>query len=61
MKLLDYTGKLNTHEKYFGAIGEDFKNYVTAVFTDEPKAPFATSNKELQHRYEEMYGEKPNI
>ena len=46
-----------THEKYASAIGEDFKNYVTAVFTDEPKAPFATSNKELQDRYEEMYGE----
>lgn len=46
-----------THEKYFNAIGEDFKNYVTAVFTDEPKAPFAASNKELQDRYEAMYGE----
>ena len=46
-----------THEKYASAIGEDFKNYVTAVFTDEPKAPFAASNKELQDRYEEMYGE----
>lgn len=46
-----------THEKYASAIGEDFKNYVTAVFTDEPKAPFATSNKELMDRYEEMYGE----
>ena len=46
-----------THEKYASVIGEDFKNYVTAVFTDEPKAPFATSNKELQDRYEEMYGE----
>ena len=46
-----------THEKYASAIGEDFKNYVTAVFTDEPKAPFATSNKELQDRYEEIYGE----
>ena len=46
-----------THEKYASAIGEDFKNYVTAVFTDEPKAPFAISNKELQNRYEKMYGE----
>lgn len=46
-----------THEKYFGAIGEDFPNYVTAVFTDEPKAPFHTSNKELSEKYEKMYGE----
>ncbi len=46
-----------THEKYASAIGEDFKNYVSAVFTDEPKASFAACNKELQNRYEEMYGE----
>lgn len=46
-----------THEKYFLAIGEDFKNYVTAVFTDEPKAHFHTSNKELSEKYETMYGE----
>ena len=46
-----------THEKYFLAIGEDFKNNVTAVFTDEPKAPFHTSNKDLLERYETMYGE----
>ena len=46
-----------THEKYFWAIGENFKNYVTAVFTDEPKAPFYTSNKELIEKYEEIYGE----
>ncbi len=46
-----------THEKYFWAIGEDFKNFVSAVFTDEPKAPFHTSNKELIERYEKMYGE----
>ena len=45
-----------THEKYFWAIGTDFKNFVSAVFTDEPKASFATSNKELQQRYEELYG-----
>lgn len=46
-----------THEKYASAIGEDFRNYVTAVFTDEPKASFASFNKELQDRYEELYGE----
>lgn len=46
-----------THEKYASAIGEDFKNYVTAVFTDEPKASFSSSNKELKDKYEELYGE----
>ena len=46
-----------THEKYASAIGEDFKKYVTAVFTDEPKAPFATYNKELIDKYKELYGE----
>ncbi len=46
-----------THEKYFWAIGEDFKNYVTAVFTDEPKAPFGIYNKDLADKYEAMYGE----
>ena len=45
-----------THEKYASAIGEDFKNYVTAVFTDEPKAFFHTFNKELADKYEKMYG-----
>lgn len=46
-----------THEQYATAIGEDFKSCVTAVFTDEPKAPFAVCNKELQDRYKERYGE----
>ncbi len=46
-----------THGKYASAIGEDFKEYVTAVFTDEPKAPFHTFNKELSERYEKMYGD----
>lgn len=46
-----------THEKYSAAIGEDFKNYVSAVFTDEPKAPFTAFNKELQDRYKVLYGE----
>ena len=46
-----------THEKYASAIGDDFNNFVAAVFTDEPKASFAADNKELQTRYEEMYGE----
>ena len=46
-----------THEKYASAIGEKFSEYVTAVFTDEPKAPFSSSNKELTDKYEELYGE----
>ncbi len=46
-----------THEKYASAIGKDFNNYVSAVFTDEPKAPFADSDKELKNRYKEIYGE----
>lgn len=46
-----------THEKYAYAIGEKFPEYVTAVFTDEPKAPFSSSNKELTYKYEELYGE----
>ncbi len=40
-----------THEKY--VIGEN----VTAVFTDEPKAPAGAYNKELAEQYEAMYGE----
>ncbi len=46
-----------THEKYASAIGEYFHENVTAVFTDEPKAAFTAFNKELQDRYEELYGE----
>ncbi len=46
-----------THEKYFWAIGEEFPEFVTAVFTDEPKAPFGIYNKDLADKYETMYGE----
>ncbi len=46
-----------THEKYASAIGEAFPEYVTAVFTDEPKASFYASDKELADKYEELYGE----
>ena len=46
-----------THEKYASATGEDFKKYVGALFTDEPKAPFSASDKEIQQRYEELYNE----
>ena len=40
-----------THEKY--ALGKN----VTAVFTDEPKAPSRAYNKELAEKYELTYGE----
>lgn len=46
-----------THEKYASA----FKNLpgktVTAVFTDEPKAPSKAFNKDLSEKYETVYGE----
>lgn len=47
-----------THEKYASSIGDDFSQNVTAVFTDEPKAPFAAFNKDLQDRYKELYKEE---
>lgn len=40
-----------THEKY--VLGKN----VTAVFTDEPKAPSSAYNKELAEKYESAYGE----
>ncbi len=40
-----------THKKYL------LKNNVTAVFTDEPKAPADAFNDELVQKYEAMYGE----
>ena len=40
-----------THKKY--ASGKN----VTAVFTDEPKAPSSAFNKELAEKYESAYGE----
>lgn len=46
-----------THEKYASAIGNGFDKSVTAVFTDEPKAPSVPFNKELAQRYESVYGE----
>lgn len=40
-----------THKKY------KLCDNVTAVFTDEPKAPAGAFNKELAERYESLYGE----
>ena len=46
-----------THEKYASAMKNTLGEAVTAVFTDEPKAPAGAFNKELQEKYEEIYGE----
>ena len=40
-----------THKKYI------LNNNVTAVFTDEPKAPAGAFNRELADKYEALYGE----
>ena len=40
-----------THKKYI------LNDNVTAVFTDEPKAPAGAFNKELKEKYESLYGE----
>ncbi|MBQ8183815.1 MAG: hypothetical protein IJ025_07975 [Clostridia bacterium] len=45
-----------THEKYAAAM-KNVPESVTAVFTDEPKAPSAAFNKELAEKYEFIYGE----
>lgn len=54
-KATEYFIKI-THEKYASVMGEDFKKYITAVFTDEPKAAFTSFNKELTDKYKELYG-----
>lgn len=46
-----------THEKYASAMGYALGKIVTAVFTDEPKAPAGAFNNELAEQYEAMYGE----
>ena len=46
-----------THEKYASAMGNALGKIVTAVFTDEPKAPAGAFNNELAEQYEAMYGE----
>lgn len=40
-----------THKKYI------LNDNVTAVFTDEPKAPSGAFNREIEERYEALYGE----
>lgn len=46
-----------THEQYAAATKKLLGNTVTAVFTDEPKAPLRPFNKELADKYECLYGE----
>ena len=46
-----------THEKYASAMKGALGKAVTAVFTDEPKAPAGAFNKELAEKYESLYGE----
>ncbi len=46
-----------THEKYASAMKNALGEAVTAVFTDEPKAPAGAFNKELAEKYESLYGE----
>ncbi len=46
-----------THEKYASALKESLGKNVTAVFTDEPKAPSNVFSKELAEQYEAEYGE----
>ncbi len=46
-----------THKKYAEALNTQISESVTAVFTDEPKAPAGAFNKELAEKYEAIYGE----
>ncbi len=46
-----------THQKYASVMKNSLGENVTAVFTDEPKAPAGAFNKELAEKYEAMYGE----
>ncbi len=46
-----------THEKYSEALKNELSETVTAVFTDEPKAPAGAFNKALAEKYEAIYGE----
>ena len=46
-----------THEKYASSMKDALGKNITAVFTDEPKAPSTAFNKELAAKYESMYGE----
>lgn len=46
-----------THDKYASVLKNELGKSVTAVFTDEPKAPCVAFNNELAEKYEAIYGE----
>ncbi len=46
-----------THKKYGSTMKNELGKTVTAVFTDEPKAPLNPFNKDLADKYEAIYGE----
>ncbi len=46
-----------THQGYADALHDALGTTVTAVFTDEPKAPLRPFNRDLAGRYEAVYGE----
>ncbi len=46
-----------THEKYASAMKNASGKNITAIFTDEPKAPSSAFNKDLAEKYELTYGE----
>lgn len=46
-----------THKKYEKALENELGTTVTALFTDEPKAPSGAFSKELSDKYEKLYKE----
>ena len=46
-----------THDKYASVLKNTLNKSVTAVFTDEPKAPTGAFNNDLVNQYEAIYGE----
>ena len=46
-----------THEQYASSMKNSLGKNVTAIFTDEPKAPSKAFNTELKEKYESIYGE----
>ncbi len=46
-----------THEKYAVSLENKLGKSVTAIFTDEPKAPYIAFSKEAAEKYESVYGE----
>lgn len=46
-----------THERYASVLQSALGRNITAVFTDEPKAPVGAFRQELAEQYENLYGE----